>query len=132
MAFFGMTAAGSVGRWPPMAADGVGRCWPASMAGGVLFVDPGATWREVSPEIAGHVATGGGSGGHVAERGFVARQSASLSVALLFASLSVAVAAHCDMAHGVGDQCSGRPFEAGIGRVAQYECPGDEDYGGYR
>ncbi len=38
------------------------------MAGGVLFVDPGATWREVLMMIAGHVAGGGGSGGHVAER----------------------------------------------------------------
>lgn len=38
------------------------------MAGGVLFVDPGATWRKVSTMIAGHVVTGGGFGGHVAER----------------------------------------------------------------
>lgn len=51
-------------RWPARIAGGGG----SGMAGGVLFVDLGATWREVSPVIAGHVATGGGSGGHVAER----------------------------------------------------------------
>ena len=42
----------------------------SGMGGKVLFVDPGATWREVLTVIAGHVATGGGSGGHVAERKF--------------------------------------------------------------
>lgn len=42
-----------------------------------------------------------------------------LSVALLFSSLSVAVVPDCDVAGGVGDHCSGCPFDAAIGRVAQ-------------
>jgi hypothetical protein len=100
------------------------RGWPRGSAGSVLAVI-GARCPACGGVRGAYRPRGLGAGTRCA-----AGRSSSLSVA--GRSLSLSVAAHGDVAQRVDDECSCGPFDAGVGRCAECERPGDEYGSGYR